>query len=228
MDSIKITEINKDKCYFNIGCAFSIYKPHSNKKILDILNQNFGDIKLHEVCCQHNPKLPSGSTIINNCAGCDRRFLSEYEGISTISVWEMLDSIDNLKLPKYDNLTVSVHDSCSYRQRPQVHSAVRSLLSKMNIKIIESEFSCSKSVCCGDSFLGKKPLEEVHNFQKKRASQMPCQDVVVYCVSCIKSMTIGSKTAHHLLDLVLNEETEVQELDLIKYHESLQCYIDAH
>jgi len=228
MDSIKITEINKGICYFNIGCAFAIYKPDSSKKTLDILNENFGDVKLHEVCCQHEPKLPNGSTIINNCAGCDRRFRSLYDGVNTISIWEIVDSIEDLKLPKYDNLTVSVHDSCSYRQKPQVHKAVRNLLSKMNITIIESEFSGSKSICCGDNFLGKIPLEQVHAFQKKRASQMPCQNVVVYCVSCIKSMTIGSKTAYHLLDLVLNEDTETQELDLIKYHNSLQCYIESH
>lgn len=228
LPSIKLEEIHKGNCYFNPGCALSIYKPSSENKVLDILNTYFGQVKMHNICCHHEPNLPKDSTIINNCAGCDRRFRSLYEGVNTISIWEVLDAIEDLPLPDHSGLTVSVHDSCSYRPKPQVHEAVRSLLRKMNIQIIEAEFSGTKSICCGDNFYGRIPLEAVHDFQKKRASQMPCQDVVVYCVSCIKAMTIGGKTAHHMVDLFLNEETDPQDTNLETYHEAVQCYIDAH
>ncbi len=57
---------------------------------------------------------------------------------------------------------------------------------------------------------------------------MPCQDVAVYCVSCIKSMAIGEKTANHMVDLILGEETEDQETRLDLYHAALDEYIDAH
>lgn len=228
LESIKLSDINMDKCYFNPGCAMSIYKPKSEHKILDILNQYFGSVKMHNICCQHNPGLPKGSTIINNCAGCDRRFRSLYDGIQTISLWEVLDSIDNLPLPDFRGLTVSVHDSCSYRPKPQLHVALRNLLRRMNIEIIESKYSGTKSICCGDNFYPKLSIEKVNELQKKRASQMPCQDVVVYCVSCIKSMTIGEKSAHHMMDLILAEETDPQETRLDLYHEALQEYIDAH
>lgn len=228
LSSINISDINMEKCYFNPGCALSVYKPESENKILEILQKYFGSVKLHKICCHHNPKLPSGATIINNCAGCDRRFRSIYEGINTISIWEVLDSIDNLPLPDHRGLTLSVHDSCSYRPKPQVHAAVRSLLNKMNIKIIESEFSGTKSICCGDNFYPKLPIEKVNEFQKMRAGQMPCKDVAVYCVSCIKSMTIGGKTPHHMVDLLLNEPTEPQDTNLESYHLALQNYIDCH
>lgn len=226
--SIKFSDIDMEKCYFNPGCALSIYKPESGKKMLDMLNKYFGHVKLHSTCCHHEPKLPHGSTIINNCAGCDRRFRSLYEGIQTISVWEVLDSIENLSLPNHTGMLVSVHDSCSYRQKPQVHAAVRNILRKMNIEIIDSEFSGTKSICCGDNFYPLISIEKVLEFQKKRAAQMPCQDVVVYCVSCIKSMAIGGKTPHHMVDLVLNEETEIQEIRIDVYHNALNQYIDEH
>lgn len=193
-----------------------------------MLNNNFGYVRMHNICCHHDPKLPYGSTIINNCAGCDRRFRSLYEGIQTISIWEVFDSIENLKLPDYSGLKVSVHDSCAFRQKPQVHNAVRSLLNKMNIKVVDAEASGTKSVCCGDSFYPELSIQEVNKKQKERAAQMPCQDVVVYCVSCIKSMTIGGKTAHHMMDLVLNEKTEPQELNLKIYHDNLNKYIEEH
>jgi hypothetical protein len=226
--SIKISDIDIEKCYFNPGCAFNIYKPLSGHKMQDMLNKYFGPVKIHNICCHHDPQLPQGSTIINNCAGCDRRFRSLYEGIQTISLWEVLDSIKNLPLPNHTGLTVSVQDSCSYRPKPQVHAAVRSLLQRMNIEINDSKFSGTKSICCGDNFYPQLPMEKVTELQKKRASQMPCQDVVVYCVSCIKSMAIGGKTPHHMVDLVLDEETELQETSLDVYHDELNLYIHAH
>ncbi|WP_294151258.1 (Fe-S)-binding protein [uncultured Clostridium sp.] len=226
--SIKISDINMEKCYFNPGCALSVYKPASEHKLLELLNRYFGPVKMHNICCHHDPGLPQGSTIINNCAGCDRRFRSLYEGIQTISLWEALDSIEDLPLPDYSGLTLSVHDSCSYRPKPQVHAAVRSLLGKMNIKVIDSEFSGTKSICCGDNFYPRLSIEKVTELQKKRAAQMPCQDVAVYCVSCIKSMAIGGKTPHHMTDLVLGEETELQEMRIDVYHDTLEAYIACH
>ena len=226
--SIALEEIDPDKCYFNPGCAMSLYKPEAVEEILHLLNRRFLPTQLHTTCCRHEPELPAGATIINNCAGCDRRFRSLYDGIQTISLWEVLDAIPALPLPTYDGMQLSVHDSCSFRKKPQVHAAVRSLLDKMHIEVVESPYSGTKSICCGDNFYGHIPLEEVHAFQKKRASQMPCQDVAVYCVSCIKSMHIGGKTPHHMLDLVLGEVTEVQETRLDVYHDAIDRYIEEH
>lgn len=228
LPSIKLSDIDMEKCWFNPGCALSIYKPASGKKILDLLNRYYGPVQLHTLCCHHDPKLPHGSTIINNCAGCDRRFRSLYEGVQTISLWEVLDSISEFPFPDHSGLTVSVHDSCSYRPKPQVHSAVRSILHKMNIEIIDSKYSGTNSICCGDTFYPQLPIEQVNMLQKKRAAQMPCDDVAVYCVSCIKSMAIGGKIPHHMVDLVLNEETELQELRIDVYHDALNQYIETH
>jgi len=226
--SMKITDIDMGKCYFNPGCALMIYKPEYSQKILDLLNKYFGPVQLHSICCRHEPKLPSGATVINNCAGCDRRFRSLYDGIQTISLWEILSGIDSLPLPNHHGLTVSVHDPCSFRPKPQVHEAVRSLLRKMNIKIIEAKCSGTRSICCGDNFYPHLPIEKVTELQKKRASQMPCQDVVVYCVSCVKSMAIGGKTPYYLVDLIFNEATEPGETRIDVYHEALAQYIDMH
>ena len=64
--------------------------------------------------------------------------------------------------------------------------------------------------------------------QKKRAAQMPCQDVAVYCVSCMKSMAVGGKTPRYLVDLLFGEPSIPGETDLDRYHGALNCYIDAH
>ena len=57
---------------------------------------------------------------------------------------------------------------------------------------------------------------------------MPCEEVCVYCVSCVKSMHIGGKTPRHLVDLLFNEPTEIQTYDTVAWHAQLQEYIDSH
>ena len=114
------------------------------------------------------------------------------------------------------------------RKKTQVHQAVRNLLKKMNIKINETKLSGARSVCCGDDFYPKLSVEKVNNLMKKRAASMPCEDVCVYCVSCIKAVYIGGKTPRHLIDLLMNEPTDPQIYDTVKWHEQLQEYIDNH
>ena len=124
---LNISEIDKENCYFNPGCPIYFHNDSEPERILAILRKRFGPVKMHNECCRSEPHLLEGATIINNCAGCDRRFRNDYEGVKTISLWEILDSIELLPLPQYHGLNVSVHDSCSYRRRPEVHDAVRSL-----------------------------------------------------------------------------------------------------
>ncbi len=216
------------KKYFNPGCALSIYKPEMENKLLDFLNKNYAETKMHKICCKHDPQLEKGSLIINVCAGCDRRFRSLYEGISTISVWEVLDNLDTFSYPNYKGLKMSVHDACPVREKPQVHQAVRNILAKMNISVVETEFHGTRSICCGDDFYPHLPIEQVHQQMKKRAESMPCDEVCVYCVSCIKSMYIGGKSPRHLIDLIMEESTSPQIYDTVQWHKQLQDYIDEH
>ncbi len=216
------------RTYFNPGCGLSLYKSEMEQKILKFLNENYCEVNIHKICCHHDPQLEAPAHIINVCAGCDRRFRSLYEGITTISLWEVLDEIDTFPFPDYEGLKLSVQDACPIREKPQVHNAVRSLLRKMNIQVVEAEFYGTRSICCGDDLYQKVPLEKVHEHMKMRAESMPCNDVCVYCVSCIKSMHNGGKTPRHLIDLLMNETTEPQIYDTVKWHEQLQDYIDKH
>lgn len=216
------------KTYFNPGCALSIYKPEMEIKILEFLNENYGKVELHKICCHHDPQLENGSSIINVCAGCDRRFRDRYDGISTISIWEILDEMDTFQYPDYAGSKMSVHDACPVREKPQVHQAVRNLLKKMNIDIVETKYHGSHSICCGDDFYQKLPMEQIHQKMKARADSMPCNEVCVYCISCIKSIYIGGKEPRYLMDLLLGETTEPKIYDTVQWHEQLEDYIKEH
>ena len=140
--------------YFNPGCALNLYRPENAERIFAYLQANFPKVRMHDICCLHNPQLPAGSVIVNICAGCDQRFRSLYDGISTVSLWELIDEVGNFPFPDYHGMNVSIHDPCPVRDKPAVHMAVRSLLHKMNITIVEAERAGTASIYSDRLFPG--------------------------------------------------------------------------
>ena len=98
----------------------------------------------------------------------------------------------------------------------------------MNIKVVEPKNTRTKGTCCGDSSYGILPVDKVKELMKKRASEMPCEDVVVYCVSCVKSMSVGGKKPRYLVDLLFGEETIPGETEPEKWHEQVDDFISKH
>lgn len=210
------------------GCALMLYKPHLADKVLAHLDSIEAGIASHLVCCRHDPLLDPGTIVINTCAGCDRRYRELYDGISTVSLWEVLADSDTFDFPDYGGAEMSVHDACPTRAETRVHHAVRRLLDRMNIVVVEPRATGTRAVCCGDSFFGQLPDDTVKALMAKRADSMPRQDVVVYCVSCVKAMHIGGKRPRYLVDLLFAEETTSGVFEPEAWHGLLEGFIVEH
>lgn len=205
-----------------------IYKPELAGRIDSILNKNLGKIEMLMTCCQHNPNLEGFTEIINVCPGCDKRFRNDYANSSTISLWEILAESDFFPFPDYHNRSMTIIDACPTRDQERVHSAIRKILLKMNINLIEPVNTRTKSTCCGDSLYGEIPTEDVKEQMVKKASEMPLKDVVVYCVSCTKAMFVGGINPHYLIDLLFAEETVPKIFEPEEWHGQLRSYIEEH
>jgi len=210
------------------GCALMIYKPELADRAIKTLEEEFNGINEHLICCRHNHNLEKGTEIINTCSGCDRRYRELFKDITTVTLWERLSESKNFPFPNYNGIEMAIHDACPTRNRIEVHTSIRRLLERMNIKIVEPKHTGANSICCGDSFYGILPLDKQKEMMKKRAMEMPCEDVVVYCVSCIKSMHIGGKKPRYILDLLFAENTEIGIFEPEEWHKVLQEYIDNH
>jgi Fe-S oxidoreductase len=197
-------------------------------RLLNLLKENYPSVDVHKICCRREPCVEIGTKIINVCPGCDLRFGSLYEGVETISVWEILDRISSFPFPDYKGAVMTVHDSCPIKSKPKIHASIRSLLGKMNINVKETEHHSSNSVCCGDDFYPSLPVNLVHVKIRSRADSMPCRDVVVYCVTCLKAMSFGGKTPRYFLDLLFDEETVPGFYDTAKWREDIQLYADRN
>lgn len=216
------------KRVFAPGCALMLYKPVLAEKLHLVLKKHFGDVEMHSVCCHKDPCFKEPTEIINICPGCDKRFRNDYKNCSTISLWEVLSGVDLISYPDYDGKSMSILDACPTREQDTIHTAIRKVIQRMNIKLVEPEKTRAKSVCCGDSFYGQISTEKVIEQMRKRASDMPADDVVVYCVSCIKSMYNGNKTPRYLIDLLFGEETLPQTIDPDEWHRELEVYMENH
>lgn len=213
---------------FAPGCALIIYKPELAKRLLEFFNKELGNITEHLTCCHHEPNFSNVTDVINVCAGCDRRYRELYEGVTTISLWEMLAESKSFPFPNYQGKEMAIHDACPTRTEERVHDAIRILLKKMNIKVVEPKNTRTRAICCGDSFYPMQTIDKVKEKMKKRADEMPCEDVVVYCVSCIKSMHIGGKKPHYIVDLLFNECTTIGTYEPEQWHDELQKFINEH
>jgi len=213
---------------FAPGCALVLHKPDLVKRLTAVLSERLGPIAEHHVCCRHEPGLARGTRVVNVCPGCDKRFRTLYEGISTISLWEILAEDAIFPFPDYAGARMAVLDACPTRDQPRVHDAVRALLSRMNIEAVEPRATKTHGICCGDSSYGEIPTGKVKALMKKRAREMPAEDVAVYCVSCVKSMHIGGRRPRHLVDLLFGEPTSPGTFEPDDWHRDLDAYIDAH
>lgn len=216
------------KNVFAPGCALLIYKPELAGKMKAQLEKEFSGLEEHTTCCRHEPKLAAGTRIINTCAGCDKRYRELYEGLTTISFWELLAASESFPFPDYQQRQMTILDACPTRDQERVHRAIRTLLGKMNIDLVEPEKTGTRATCCGDSFYGELPVAQVKQQMQKRAGEMPAADVVVYCVSCIKAMHIGGKQPRYLVDLLFGEETHPGTFEPELWHAELDAFIEAH
>jgi Fe-S oxidoreductase len=216
------------KKVFAPGCALMLYKPESAAKIHLILNKNLGKMDMLLTCCHHDPQFTEKTEIINVCPGCDKRFGNDYKNSSTISLWEILAESDFFTFPDHKGRSMSILDACPTRDKKKVQDAIRKILHKMNIKLVEPKNTGTKSICCGDSFYGLIPVEKVKEQMMKRSLEMPLDDVAVYCVSCIKSVYIGRRRPNYLVDLLFDEKTVPKTYEPDEWHKELDEYIEKH
>ncbi len=183
--------------YFAPGCDVKRYRPEHTQKMLKFLQTYEQCEETIPLCCKVEQELQNNPTLITACPGCQRRFSEERENTKTISLWEVIDQNKSFPLPHYEGKKLAIHDPCLMEQRPEVHQAVRSLAENMGITVVEPEKTRENTECCTDS---ENP-EHLFN----RAAQMPCPEVLVYCMGCYEAMNTGGKRAIFLLDLLMGD-----------------------
>lgn len=203
------------------GCALLIYKPRLAEKLKEYVEEVYGKMDTLMTCCFKSQNLEPGTCLITPCSTCDKRYASLYKDCSTIYILEDLAKSETFQFPDYGGVEMSIQDTCSGRTDEKYLNTIRTLLERMNIRLVEADRSGKRGKCCGQVFYGKLPVEKVEEKMCERAQEMPREDVVVYCSSCIQSMSVGGKRPRFILDLIFNEPTTVDKPDIVSWNKRL-------
>jgi Fe-S oxidoreductase len=218
----------KEILVFAPGCALMLYKPELASKIHRLLNENFGEMDMLMTCCQHKPNIPDNTKVINVCPGCDKRYSKDFKGVTTISLWEIVNENSFMKYPDYKGNSMTIIDACPTRDEVRVQDSIRELLSKMNIRLVEPKNTRKESTCCGDVYHGSMATYKVKEIMTEKAMEMPVNDVVVHCVSCVVAVRNGGKNPRYVADLLFCEASRPATIDLDEWHKELNEFIEAH
>ncbi len=209
------------------GCALMAYKPHLAERLKEIIEKKYGKMETILTCCFDKPSLPADTCVITPCATCAEMYAKMEDCTSVCFLNDLAEDAD-FPFPDYGGMEMSIQDTCSARKQPEVLEAVRKILQRMNITLVEPQFTGRCARCCGQVFYGKMDEAKVEANMKKRADEMPCQDVVVYCSSCIMSMTVGGRHPRFILDLIFGEPTDMEKITPTKWNNCLAAFRADH
>ena len=177
-------------------------------------------------CCRpHHPKLtPEDHAIVlcNNCAN----IVEESSNADTFTyVWELIDRDADFPFPDYGGECMTVQDCWAAVERRDMQEAIRSLLRKMNVTIVEQEENFDKTRFHGHALLapcfpgnakliprryenGNSPMftpmteEEQHAYFQRHAQKLPTEKAVCSCKYCRDGIDACGKTGIHILQLL--------------------------
>ena len=211
---IKKGELKMKEIYYP-SCNFNIASPQTARAIRQYLKTRMTIAG----CCRldHRTHDEQERAYIV-CQAC-RENLQDKMNVQ--SLYEYLDQDPDFVFPDYAGQKMDLQDCYRDRNHPEVHQAIRSLLNKMNIAIIEMAQRQEKANFCGtlhseaksadlkkaleaypDVKVSRLPEELQKALMQEQVSFYQCERVVCYCNRCKKGIELGGGHPIHILDLL--------------------------
>lgn len=209
------------------GCKIKARYPEASEWLTEqVLARGYADEAVG--CCRvEHQKLTSEDTAVCICNNCMAMIDEDADNGAMDNLWVMIDNDPGFPLPHYEGKTMALQDCGRAYDRPDVQDAVRSLLGKMGIEVVELPDAREKSRFCGESFLKAAPRQDA-KFAPKRyvedaeargiftplepdtmqakleehAAAIHTEQVACYCVACDIGLEDGGKDAVNLIELI--------------------------
>ena len=179
-------------------------------------------------CCRVNhQKLTPDDTAVCICNNC-MAMIDEDAGNGALeSIWVLVDKDPDFPLPDYSGRVMGVQDCGRAYDRADVQDAVRSLMRKMGIEVVELPDAREESRFCGPSFCKAVPdqdagfaprryvqdaaergiftpmePDEIQAAMEAHCAAIEPDEVCCYCFACDMGLEAGGKDAVNMLELV--------------------------
>ncbi len=209
------------------SCKFKAGYPCAAEKIQFYLNNHF-HMNITD-CCQKNLQfLTPEDTAVCICNTCAAFCEESSHAKKVISVWEIIANDETFPFPDYKGEHIALQDCWRTYDKPNVHNAIRTIMQKMNIEVIELPENREKSTFCGITLLRPAPPhygklapkrfiedapvdlfqnhtpEDQSDIIKKHCEQIPAEKVACYCGACADGLRLGDKQPVHVMELLFN------------------------
>jgi hypothetical protein len=241
--------------YYIASCVFTSRYPELSFRIQSYLQKHKG---LQIVrCCVPNYKLQeftgklpasrqnewselpdsgdfkAADVVYSLCHNCSAIIDETNPGVEAKSLWELILEDHEFSYPDYCGKTMVVQDCWRAKDRRAEQMAVRQLLNRMNIHVIELEDNLEKTEFCGNSLYRPAPsrnlrlapkrfvenaeskflphtLEEQKQLMTDYGSRLNQNEVVTYCHYCQEGLELGGANARHLATLLFEPEMHLE------------------
>ncbi|WP_209700459.1 hypothetical protein [Clostridium algifaecis] len=171
----------------------------------------------------------SDNIMVYVCHNCAAIFQETTPEVKRISLWELILQDTKFPFPDYSHEKMTVQDCWrSYDNRSE-QEAVRALLNKMNVDIIEQKENYEKTQFCGISLYKPSPKRNLNlapkrfiehangkfishtkedqiQLMREHCKKIATDKVVAYCHYCVNGLKLGGKQAKHLASLLFDTE----------------------
>ena len=135
--------------YYFPSCKATAQFKDASRKAREYVKGKYGITPVG--CCRPNhKKLTADDTAIvvcNNCAA----IIEENTDAAIDFLWQIIDRDPDFPFPDYHGEEMTIQDCWIAFEKRDVQNAVRSLLRKMNIRIVELEENYEKTKFCMDA-----------------------------------------------------------------------------
>lgn len=203
---------------FYPSCNYAIASKENAMKLRKFMSER---MDVAGCCLKDNRKVNSDDTGIYMCQNCRSTIENKMQ---TLSLWEYLLKTE-YPLPDYRGEKMFLQDCWRDRTHPEVHHAVRELMKRMGIEIVEMNMNREKSDYCGTLHCetdNEELRQKMLACSEQKISRLPLDlqtelmkdhfrdveegmRVVVDCNRCKKGAEMAGVNAVHLMDLILKE-----------------------
>ncbi|WP_172135357.1 hypothetical protein [Adlercreutzia sp. ZJ473] len=209
------------------GCKVKARYPEASEWLAEqVIGRGYAD-EIVGCCRTDHQSLTADDTAVCICNNCMAMIDEDAENGDLENIWVLVDNDPGFPLPSYEGKTMGVQDCGRAYDRIEVQDAVRSLMRKMGIEVVELPDSREESRFCGQSFLRAAPEQDASFAPKryvedaaergiftpldpdamqarldKHAAAIPTDEVCCYCFACDMGLEAGGKDAINMIELV--------------------------
>lgn len=207
------------------SCNYTMASPEGSKRIKEYLKENY-NMEIAGCCRPGLKKLNNEEVAVTICQSCSIIVRENRSNHKEISVFEILDADENFPWPDLKGERITIQDCWRAKGKESLYKAVRSIMKKMNIEIVELEDNYDKTEFCG-TFRYNEMLEknkkiapkffvdymkdnlELHDeegqqrLMEENVKKYTTDRVICYCNACLRGIIQGGGNGIHLMDLIM-------------------------